>query len=284
MDWDLDLLLAIPVAGLAGAVVAVVIGFPALRLRGLELAVVTLAAAIATTSWLLNPRFFDWVPSSRVARPPLLGRFSIESPTAIHHLSLALLLLGLVALKGIRASRTGRALLALRDNERGAQAYGLSPLRLRLTAFALSGGIAAVAGAMFAHHQQAFGSQPFSPEQNIAVFTMVVLGGVGSVAGAVIGALWLQGIRWFLPGEWQLLATGAGVLFILLIFPAGLGGLLVRVRDTWLGRVALKHGIDVPGFTAPGLGHLQEDPEPETSPPRAVRHSPLHTPAPGAGR
>jgi len=284
MDWDLDLLLAIPVAGVAGAVVAVVIGFPALRLRGLELAVVTLAAAIATTSWLLNPRFFDWVPSSRVPRPPLLGRFSIESPTAIHHLSLALLLLGLVALKGIRASRTGRALLALRDNERGAQAYGLSPLRLRLTAFALSGGIAAVAGAMFAHHQQAFGSQPFSPEQNIAVFTMVVLGGVGSVAGAVIGALWLQGIRWFLPAEWQLLASGAGVLFILLIFPAGLGGLLVRLRDTWLGRVALKHGLDVPGFTPAGLGRPAEKREPEPSPPRAVRHSPLQTPAPGAGR
>ncbi len=284
LDWDLDLLLAIPVAGIAGAVAAVVVGFPALRLRGLELAVVTLAAAIATTSWLLNPRFFDWVPSSRIARPPLLGRFSIESPTAIHHLSFALLLLGLLALKGIRASRTGRALLALRDNERGAQAYGLSPLRLRLTAFAMSGAIAAAAGAMFAHHQQAFGSQPYLPAQNIAVFTMVVLGGVGSVAGAVIGALWFQGLRWFLPGEWQLLASGVGVLFILLIFPGGVGGLLVRLRDTWLGRVATKHGLDIPGFTAAALGMPLESREAESTPARNVRHSPLQAPAPGAGR
>jgi branched-chain amino acid transport system permease protein len=139
---------------------------------------------------------------------------------------------------------------------------------------------------MFAHHQQAFGSQPFSPEQNIAVFTMVVLGGVGSVAGAVIGALWLQGIRWFLPGEWQLLASGAGVLFVLLIFPGGVGGLLVKIRDTWLGRVATKHHLDVPGFTAPGLGERLEGdaPEADTSPLRAVRHSPLRTPAPGAGQ
>src|SRR3546814_13307213 len=91
------------------------------RLRGLELAVVTLAAAIAATSWALNPRFFDWVPTARVQREPLLGRFDISSATAIHHLSLALLVNGLPVLRGIRQSRTGRALLALRDNTRGAQ-------------------------------------------------------------------------------------------------------------------------------------------------------------------
>jgi branched-chain amino acid transport system permease protein len=248
-DWNLDLLLALPIAGVVGAVAAVVVGAPALRLRGLELAVVTLAAAIAITSWLLNPRFFDWVPSARIERPPLLGRFDITSATAIHHLSLALLLGGLACLRGIRNSRTGRALLAARDNERGAQAYGLSPLRLRLSAFALSGALAGVAGAMFAHHQQAFGSQPFNPGQNFAVFTMVVLGGVGSPMGAVLGAVWLQGIRWFLPGEWQLLASGAGVLFILLVVPSGLGGLVLRLRDAWLTRLAAARGMDVPGFT-----------------------------------
>lgn len=285
MDWNLDLLLAFLVAGVAGAAAAVIVGFPALRVRGLELAVVTLAASIAATSWLLNPRFFDWVPESRVERPDLLGRFSIESPEAIHHLSLALLVGGLLVLRGIRSSRTGRAMLALRDNERGAQAYGLSPLRLRLTAFALSGGIAGVAGAMFAHHQQAFGSQPFSPEQNFTIFTMVVLGGVGSPIGAVLGALWLQGTRWFLPGEWQMLASGAGVLAILLILPSGIGGLFVRLRDMWLGRVATSRGLDVPGFTAPGVAPANTAaPNAATDPPRQVRHSPLPEPVPGAGR
>ena len=259
-EWNLDLLLALPLAGLAGAAAAVVIGVPVLRLRGLELAVVTLAAAIAVTSWVLNARFFDWVPTARVERPPLLGRFDISSATAIHHLSLALLVGGLVCLRGIRASRTGRALIAARDNERGAQAYGLSPLRLRLTAFALSGALAGVAGGMFAHHQQAFGTQPFQPGQNFAVFTMVVLGGIGSPMGAVLGALWLQGIRWFLPGEWQLLASGAGVLFILLIVPSGLGGLVLRLRDSWLGRLATARGLDVPGFTAPPPASVRTEP------------------------
>lgn len=284
VDWGLDLTLGLLAGGLAGGAAAVVIGFPALRLHGLELAVVTLAAAVATTSYLLNPREFAWVPGQdvRVERPPLLGRFDITSSTAIHHLSLALLLLGLVALKGIRTSRTGRALLAQRDNERAAQAYGLSPLRLRLTAFALSGGLAGVAGAMFAHHQQAFGQQSFSPEQNFAIFTMVVLGGVGSPMGAVLGALYLQGTRWFLPGEWQLLASGAGVLAILLVLPSGLGGMVLRLRDGWLGRVATRRGLDVPGFTAPGVGATVQ--APVDQPPRPVQPSPVANPVPGAGR
>jgi branched-chain amino acid transport system permease protein len=247
--WELDLLLALVLTAVAGAAAAVVVGFPALRLRGVELGVVTLAAALAATSWLLNPRFFSWVPTGRVERPALLGRIDIDSPTRIYTLILVALLLVLVALAGIRRSRTGRALLALRDNERGAQAYGLSTVRLRLTAFALSGGIAALAGCLFAHHQQAFGQQPYLPEQNLAVFTMVVLGGIGSPLGAVLGALWLQGTRWFLPAEWQLLASGAGVLAVLLILPGGLGGLALRLRDRWLARVATSRGLEVPGFT-----------------------------------
>jgi branched-chain amino acid transport system permease protein len=220
-----------------------------MRLRGLELGVVTLAGALAATSWLLNPRFFDWVPTGRIERPALLGRIDIDSPTRVYMLVLVVLVLVVVGMAGIRRSRTGRALLALRDNERAAQAYGLSPLRLRLGAFALSGGIAGLAGCLFAHHQQAFGTQPFLPEQNLAVFTMVVLGGVGSALGAVLGALWLQGTRWFLPADWQLLASGAGVLLVLLILPGGLGGLAVRLRDRWLGKVARDRGLEVPGFT-----------------------------------
>jgi branched-chain amino acid transport system permease protein len=158
------------------------------------------------------------------------------------------LLLCLAGLRGIRHSRTGRALVALRDNERGTQAYGISAIRLRLVAFALSGGVAALAGAVFVHHQQALGQQPYAPDQNLAVFTMVIVGGITSPAGAVIGALYLQGVRWFLPTDWQPLASGAGVMLVLLIVPGGLGSLLYRLRDRWLSWVARRHGVDAPGF------------------------------------
>jgi branched-chain amino acid transport system permease protein len=249
--WNVDLLVSLVAASLIGAAVAVVVGFPAVRLRGFYLAVTTLAFALAVSQYFLNPDYFAWVPgpSDRVPRLPLLGRIDIDSPVRMYYVALAVLLLCLFGLHGIRHSRTGRALVALRDNERGAQAYSVHAIRLRLVAFALSGGLAALAGALFAHHQQAIDAPPYDPFQNLIVFTMVIVGGVSVPMGAVLGALYLQATRWFLPTDWQFLASGIGVLLVLLIVPSGLGGLAYRLRDRWLEWVAARRGIDAPGFT-----------------------------------
>ena len=103
---------------------------------------------------------------------------------------------------------------------------------------------------------QAIGSQPFEPGENFALFTMVVVGGVATPAGAVLGALFLQSIRWFLPVEWQLLASGGGVLLVLLVAPGGIGGLATTLRDTWLRWVATRHRVDAPGIKS---GRLSDD-------------------------
>lgn len=263
VDWDLDLLLALPISAIVGGVVAVLVGLPALRLRGLYLAVTTFAFSLAITSYLLNRRFWiaEWLPDegARIERRPLLGSLDYDSPTRVYYLALFVLVCMLLALRGVRQSRTGRALLALRDNERGAQAYGIDAARTRLTGFAISGAIAAVAGCLFVHHQQAIGDQPFQADENFALFTMVVVGGVASPLGAVLGALFLQGIRWFLPTEWQLLASGSGVLLILLVAPGGIGGLVTLVRDAWLRSVADRHHLDAPGIKS---GRLSDDEPP----------------------
>jgi branched-chain amino acid transport system permease protein len=245
-DWGLDLGLALAVVAVAGAAIAVVVGLPALRKRGLELAVITLAFALAMTQYFLNSSFFDWVPTGRIDRAPILGAFSTDSDIAIYYVVLAVLAITLVGLYGVRRSRTGRALIALRDNERGAQAYALDATRLRLVAFAMSGAIAAVAGCLLCQHQQAYDPNLFGPFENLNVFTMVIVGGVASPAGAVLGALYFLGTQWFLPTDWQALASGIGVLLILLIIPDGFGGLLYRLRDRWLARVARKHAVEPP--------------------------------------
>ena len=189
------------------------------------------------TQYFLNSSFFDWVPTGRIDRAPILGTFSTDSDIAIYYVVLAVLAITLVGLYGVRRSRTGRALIALRDNERGAQAYALDATRLRLVAFAMSGAIAAVAGCLLCQHQQAYDPNLFGPFENLNVFTMVIVGGVASPAGAVLGALYFLGTQWFLPTDWQALASGIGVLLILLIIPDGFGGLLYRLRDRWLARV-----------------------------------------------
>ena len=248
--WHMDLILACAFTAVAGAAAAVLVGLPALRLRGLYLAVVTFAFSLAVTSWLLNPSFFPWIPQNRVGTPPLFGRVALDSPTRMYYLALVGLI-GVVALvRGVRNSRTGRALIALRENEDSAAAFGIDPFRLKLTAFAMSGAIAAFAGCLFVHQQQAFGSSPYQPSENLAVFAMVVVGGIASLSGAVLGALYLRGSQWLLPGSWQLVASGGGMLLILMIAPYGLGGILTRVRDVCLRWLAGRYGMDVPTLTA----------------------------------
>ena len=249
-EWGLDLTLALGISAIVGALVAVVVGLPALRVRGLYLAVTTFAFSLATTAYFLNRQFFDWIPTVRIERPELLGFIDLDSPTRIYYLALAGLLVVFGAVRGVRRSRTGRVLIALRENERAAAAFGVSPVRAKLSAFALSGAIAAFAGCIFVYHQQSFGTQPYAPGQNFALFTMVVIGGVGSVPGALLGAGYLRGLDILLPPEWLFLASGVGALFVLMVIPGGLGGLLYRLRDLWLRWVAGRHEIVVPSLVA----------------------------------
>jgi branched-chain amino acid transport system permease protein len=261
--WHLDLSLALVIAAVVGALVAIVVGLPALRLRGLFLAVTTLAFAMATTSYLLSDKHFSWVPTERVARPKLFGALDLTSQVAYYELTLVCLLLVVLAVRGIRHSRTGRVLLALRENERGAQSFGVNVTRAKLTAFALSGAIAAFAGCLLVHLLQAFSIEVYGPEASFIVFTSAVVGGLGSLLGAALGALYLQGGYWFLPGpRWQQLSTSAGVLLVLMILPGGLGDVVYRLRDAALRWVAIRRGIIVPSLLA-DIAPPGDDPDPE---------------------
>lgn len=260
-EWGLDLLLALPVAGVAGAAAAVVVGIPALRLKGLFLAVTTLGFGLTVSSYLLNPRFFDWVPTGRIDRPDLLGRIDLDSPTRIYHFCLVVLIVVLIGLHGIRHSRTGRILLALRENERGVQAYGVSVTRAKLTAFGISGFVAAVAGAVFIHHQQAFDASSYEPSLSIVLFTAAVIGGLATLTGGIIGAVYVEGGFFLLPADWRYLSSSVGVLFVLLVVPGGLGSVLYRLRDEALRWTARRRGIAVPSLVADG----GEDPEAEVA-------------------
>ena len=154
-----------------------------------------------------------------------------------------MLVLSFAALRGVRRSRTGRVLVALRDNEDGVVAYGVDPVRAKLSAFALSGFVASVAGVVLVIHQASFRAVTYSAEESLAVFVATVIGGLGSLVGAVVGAVFQRGAQWLLPSPWSYLATGVGVLGVLLLLPDGLGGLIWRARDAWLRTVARRHGI-----------------------------------------
>jgi branched-chain amino acid transport system permease protein len=259
--WDISL--AMLVGGLVGAVVAVIIGYPAIRRRGLTLAVITLAFALVTQTYLLNTEFFgSWLPDGRIERPAVFGVIDISSETRFYYFSLVVLALIMLAARGIRRSRTGRALIAIRENENAAQAYGISVVRTTVAAFAISGFMAAVAGVLFVHEQNGLGSTVFAPTESIKTFSTVVIGGLASLPGAVLGSVYVRGAQYFLNGTWQLIASGAGVLLVLWIYPGGLGGIAVLVRDAYLRWVADRRGIVVPSLLRDQRVLDEVEPEP----------------------
>ena len=251
--WNLDLALTLLLAGLAGAMVAVIVGLPALRLRGFFLAVTTLAFAMAASAYLLNVQYFSWAPdpNSVVIRPRLFGGISLASERTYYYVCLAVLALAVLAVRGIRRSRTGRVLLALRENERAAQAFGVNILRAKLTAFAVSGFLAALGGCLLVELLGGFSPDTYAPDQSFVIFTAAVVGGLGSLPGAGLGSLYLEGAQWWLPGpQWQTLASAVGVLLVLMIIPGGIGDVVFRVRDAGLRWMADRRGLIVPSLVA----------------------------------
>ena len=270
-NHHLDFFLCVIIGALAGAAVAVLIGLPALRIPGLLLAVTTLAFAFTVQDFVLRREFFAWlVPkdNSFVDRPRLWGRLDMAEPSKVfgvtitadgkfYFLCLAFLLLALAMAKSLRRNRSGRIFLSVRDNARVAQAYGVNPRTTRLAAFAISGLLAGMAGALLAYQNTVFSPGGFAPEKSIALFVMAVIGGVGSLTGAILGALYVVGLP-LLPGLKNVqfvdfLTSGLGLLLVLFFLPGGLSEGLYRLRDMILRKVAANRDILVPSLVADAL-------------------------------
>src|SRR4051794_13307321 len=243
-----DFLVAMLAAAVVGAITAIVVGIPALRIQGLFLAVATLAFAVPVSTFLLNSRYFPTLNPSQFRRPILLGRFNLEDPLTLYFVCGGALLAVIALARNFRRSRAGRAVVAVRDNERGAAAYAISPVRAKLTAFAFSGAIAGFAGAFYAVGLRGIPFSGFDPLLSVEVFTAVVVGGLGSIPGALLGAAYVEGAQYFLTGAGRLLATGGGLLVLLMVVPGGLGEVMYSLRDRLLRLLAGRRGLSVPSL------------------------------------
>jgi branched-chain amino acid transport system permease protein len=227
--YDLDLVVAMVLAGFAGAFVALLVGLPALRIRGLFLGATTVILATTCERWFFTLKQVK--PDSRFDRPTVLGVLHPTGERAFFYVAFACLVLTALGLSNIRRSPIGRALLATRDNEAAGQAYAIDPSVVKLGAFAVSGFIAAAAGCLYAYLQQSVDVSQFSAFTSLFLFSMVVIGGLGSIAGAIIGAVYVFTAQYFLPEAGRYLATGLGLLVLVLLLPGGLSQLAYAARD-----------------------------------------------------
>lgn len=241
--------LPFPVAVAGGVAAAGAVGFalsvPALRLRGPFLAVASLALAVVVADWALAEPVADWVLPGAITRPELFG-LSFGEGRAWYLLCLAALAAVLLGGQRLRRSPLGLALVAARDNDAAAEALGVDVVRSRVIATVAACAVAGLGGAMLAHHQLGVRPDSYGAAASIEVFLMAVVGGLGSLPGALLGAGYFAVVELTLDGIGaSFLASGALVLVILMYFPAGLAGGVLAARDVWLRRVATARGLAV---------------------------------------
>ncbi len=226
---------AVACAAVLGVLAALAVGYPALRVRGLYLAITTLGFAVAAESWLLATPVFVGSSGERrvfVERPEIAG-FSFESQRSYYYLCFGILVVAAAVIGHLRRTGIGRSFIAVRDNEQAAASYGVSPARMKLTAFAVAGGLAALAGALLGGLAQRFGPTAFGPEESLRIVAMAIIGGLGSVPGAVLGAVYVLGLPSLLGDSLTVRAatSGIGLLVLLLYVPGGLVSILHALRD-----------------------------------------------------
>jgi branched-chain amino acid transport system permease protein len=250
--WNADFFFVILAAAAAGGLVALVVGLPALRIRGLFLAVTTMALAIALDQYFLNEATFpQFIPLKGVPRPLLLQRFDLNNNYELYLICLAFLGLAVLATMGLRKARAGRVLIGTKDNERAAASAAVPTTSVKLAGFVIAGVIAGVAGGLYVLLLHAVKPGSFPPISSITVFAYSVIGGLGSVTGVLIGVLffkYLESVTAF--GQYHLVISGAALLWVLSVLPAGLGQVVYTIRDRLLRAFADSRGILVPSLVA----------------------------------
>jgi ABC-type branched-subunit amino acid transport system ATPase component/ABC-type branched-subunit amino acid transport system permease subunit len=230
-----------------GVAIAIVIGLPALRLKGLNLAIITLGFQLLVVYWLFGLKRLNngTGNSMRLVKRNFIVWNVVTNNKALYFI--CLVFLGFVAFIAtmFRRSGVGRSVIAVRDNENAAAAFTVSPVRAKLVSFAVSGGIAALAGGLYAaNFGRQFNPDLVRPEDSLRIVSIAVVGGITSVIGAILGSFIIQGLPAIFNGNTQvnLFASSIGMLIIIMYFPGGLISIVQNVRDLVYGSIAKRTG------------------------------------------
>ncbi len=236
-------------AGVAASFLSALIGIPALRIRGLMLAVTTLSFALMAQAWLLQR---PWMLGSGVTPGrPAIGGMRLDTGKKYYFFALGFLILGAWLYRNLRAGGFGRCIVALRDNEIGARAFTVRAQLRKIQAFCVAGFLAGLGGAVYSHGLSSISFQTFSTEASINIVAMAVIGGLGIVIGPLLGALYVIGVPAFVDLDAAGLATTKlGWLLLILYFPSGLAGLVSPLRERLVNWLARRSGLDPETGTA----------------------------------
>jgi len=241
--WGMPFPLALLAAAALSAAAGVVVGLPALRVKGIYLGIATLSFG-----FIVEEIFARWESvtggnaGKHIGAPAMLG-WTLDSGEEFYFLCLALTIGSTILILNLLRAPTGRAFVAIRDSEVSAQSMGIHLARYKTLSFAISAALAGLGGALYAHKLQFISPDQFSILQSIDLLLMVVIGGLGSVHGAFLGAIFLITMPQLIalakdhlpdtigqaPGL-QGLVYGAVLIAFVLFEPLGLYGRWLKVR------------------------------------------------------
>ncbi|HVY10875.1 MAG TPA: ATP-binding cassette domain-containing protein [Mycobacteriales bacterium] len=232
-------------AGAAGAVVLTVVGIPALRVRGLTLAVTTLGFALVANEWLFRSKWFTGsvTPNVDLSPTPVLRWVgSVYGLLSVYYLSLVILVAVMIVARALRGSTPGRLMIAVRDDERASATFGVTPSTVKLMTLAISGFFAGAAGVAWGLAWRTVSPDQFTPDLSLSILALPVIGGLGSASGAVGASFLIYASVFFLGPHLgslfgsggqagaQLALSGLLTLGVLLAYPSGIAG---AVQDRW---------------------------------------------------
>ena len=230
-------------AGLLSAAAGFAVGLPALRLSGTYFAIATLAAAFIITEVIVRWESVTNGASGLVVPRIRIFRFVADSEPKLYAIVLPTALAAMLSVRNIARAPLGLAMMAIRDSETAAQSQGVLPARVKLTAFTISALLTGIAGALYAHKIQFIDPDQFGIGVSIEFLVMIFIGGIGSMHGVVLGALFVIALpqlvavaSGYLPravaqqAGLQAAVYGAVLLFFILVEPGGLYGIWRRIK------------------------------------------------------
>jgi len=245
----LPFLLSLPLSGIAAAALGMIVGIPSLRLKGLYLALGTLAFGFIVEYILFHWDLTQGNKGMPVPRASLAG-LVISTQTQYYYLIMTCAVLATLISKNLVRTKIGRNLIAIRDRDIAAEALGINLAKYKLMAFGVSSFYAGVAGCLMAHYQRWIVPGNFDLSLSIAYIAMIILGGLGTILGSILGAILITGIphaitfvtdllRETLPALSKVIVDlkmgifGLIIVLTLLFEPSGLFGIYRRVKLYW---------------------------------------------------
>jgi branched-chain amino acid transport system permease protein len=237
MEW-LPCPLILLFAGIFTGIIGFLLGIPILRLKGFYIAMATLAFGVVVSEVILQWSSLTsgddgfGVPTARI------GGFVFDSDYKLFYLIIPVTIIMTILAKNLVNGYVGRAFIALRESEVAAQTIGIDLARYKTIAFAISAFYTGVAGGLFAYLITFLSPDAFTIELSVDFIAMIVIGGMGSILGSIIGAVILTGMQQILAGllDLQILIFGISLIVFMIFMPRGIIGMVYELRDRYIKR------------------------------------------------